>query len=200
MKKLLFVFVFTFTISALFAQVNKVEVSFDFTRQTGFATNQFAVWVEDAQGKHIKTLYATKFTATGGWKRRELSLPLWVKQSNLADMDKTRIDAITGPTPKNGTLCYNWDGKDSMGQTLANGEYRVFVEATLRNENRVLYTAVVKLGEKSRITVKIKGDMRNEAAVNVKLDESKGQPAAQVQYFGTSAAERGMIGPVTVIY
>jgi len=175
MKKLLFVSLFMFALSALFAQVNKVEVSFDFTRQAGFATNQFAVWVENAQGKHIKTLYATRFTATGGWKKRELSLPLWVKQSNLADIDKARIDAITGPTPKNGTLRYNWDGKDSAGQTLANGEYRIFVEATLRNENRVLYTAVVKLGE-------------------------KGQSAAQAQYFGPGAAERGMIGPVTVIY
>jgi hypothetical protein len=181
MKKLASLLLFMFIGTALFAQANdfaqarNVEVSFTYTKQSGFASNQFAVWVEDSQGVYVKTLYATKFTAGGGWKRRALSLPLWVKQSNLAGMDKKAVDALTGATPKNGALKYTWDGTDSGGKALADGEYKVFVEATLRNENSALYTAAVKLGE-------------------------SGQAAATVQYSGSSSAERGMIGPVTVTY
>jgi hypothetical protein len=179
MKKQAFMLLFMCIIPAAFAQANdiarKVEVSFTFTRQSGFASNQFAVWVEDLQGTHVKTLYATKFTAAGGWQRQALSLPLWVKKSNLAGMDKEAIDALTGPTPKNDTLRYAWDGTDSGGRALPDGEYRVVVEATLRNENSALYTAAVKLGE-------------------------SGQATASIQYSGRSSAERGMIGPVTVTY
>ena len=157
------------------AQSPRVEVSFTYTTQRGFSSNQFAVWIEDAQGRYVKTLYATRFTANGGWQKREQSIPLWVKQSNLKGMNKNQIDAVTGPTPKTGRLGYIWDGTDSSGKAVSSGEYRVLVEATLRNENRVLYTAVIKLGE-------------------------KGRADAQAQYFGSSTAERAMIGPVTVIY
>jgi hypothetical protein len=186
MKKLLIIVLTVCVVLALsvpvfvFAQnqsagVFKVEVSFVYTRQSGSGSNQFAVWIEDAQGRYVKTLYATRFTAAGGWQRRPLSLPQWVKQSKLAEMNKTQIDALTGPTPQSGSLRYVWDGTDSAGRTVSAGEYRVFVEATFRNENCAVYTATVKLGE-------------------------KGQSTAQVQYLGSGTAERGMIGPVTVTY
>lgn len=179
MKKLpllLTILVFAVSVPAhVFAQSNRVTVNFTFTKQSGFASNQFAVWIEDAEGRYVKTIYAAKFTAGGGWQKRPLSLPEWVKKSNLARLNKTQIDALTGPTPKNGALSYVWDGTDSAGRAVAAGEYRVLVEATLRNENRVLYTAKIKLGEKGTVT-------------------------AQPQYFGSGTAERGMIGPVTVTY
>ena len=167
--------IYLFVPADVFSQQNRVEVNFTYTKQGGFASNQFAVWIEDAQGRYVKTLYATRFTAAGGWQRRELSLPLWVKQSNLAGKSKAQVDALTGPTPKNGNLRYVWDGTDSAGRSVPAGEYRVLVEATLRNENAVLYTATIKLGE-------------------------RGKAAAQARYSGSSAAERGMIGQVTVSY
>ena len=176
MKKLLFAMVFACSVSALFAQAGKVEVSFTYTKQSGFASNQFAVWIEDAQGKLVKTLYATKYTANGGWQRRPLSIPIWVKQTNLAEMNKAQIDAVSGPTPKTGALKYTWDGTDGQGRPLPAGEYTVYVEATLRNDNQVLYTAIVLLGGEG-------------AKVN-----------AQARYSGNSTAERGMIGAVTVQY
>ena len=183
MKKTLYVILFFCIVSVsiisinLFAQgnSNKAEVSFTYTSQKGFSSNQFAVWIEDRDGRYVKTLYATRFTANGGWKKRDQSIPLWVKQSNLAAMNNNQIDALTGPTPKSGRLSYIWDGTDSSGKAVSAGEYRVLVEATLRGENRVLYTAVIKLGE-------------------------RGQTDALAQYFGNSTAERAMIGPVTVTY
>jgi len=153
-----------------------VVVSFTYTPQKGFASNQFAVWIEDMRGRHVRTLFATRFTAAGGWQRRELSLAQWVKQSNLKDMNRQQVDAISGPTPRGGALRYTWNGLDTSGAAAPAGEYRVFVEATLRNENQALYSAVIRLGQRGQTVT------------------------AQVKYAGTSAAERGMIGPVTVSY
>jgi len=187
MKKIIFVFLLIFALTAIYAETNKVEISFTFTKQNGFASNQFAVWIEDARGNYIKTLYATKFTAAGGWKKREMSLPVWVKQSKLSEMTKTQIDAVSGPTPKNGLLKYNWDGTDAAGKAVSPGEYKVKVEATLRNENQALYTASVKL---SNLTT---ADEKKAGSVNIKTE-------AEVVYSGKSTEERGMIGSVTVSY
>jgi hypothetical protein len=151
-----------------------VEISFSYTRQPGAASNQFALWVEDARGKVVKTIYATEFTARGGWERRPESIPLWVSRSGLAAMTQERIDALTTPTPRPGLLRYTWDGTGQDGAALPQGTYQVYLEATLRRENRVLYQAAVELG---------------------------GGPAeikAEAQYFGTGTAEREMIGPVTI--
>jgi hypothetical protein len=175
MKKILFIMVILCAASALFGQ--SLEISFDFVNQSGFASNQFAVWIEDANGNHVRTLYATKFTAQGGWKKREQSIPQWVKQSGLAEMNKSQVDAITGPTPKGGTLRYVWDGKNKSGAAAPQGEYRVFVEATLRSENRVLYSGSIRLGSPSGTQAELKP-----------------------QYSGSSTAERGMIGQVKLRY
>jgi len=156
-------------------QEGVLEVSFDFTRQGGIASNQFAVWIENAQGQYLRTLYATRFTAAGGWQRREGSLPQWVRQSGLAGRNQAHVDALTGPTPQAGTLRYTWDGRNYAGQLAPPGEYRVFVEGSLRWDDRVVYTAVVRLGE-------------------------TGQVNATPEFFGTGTAERGMIGPVRVTF
>jgi hypothetical protein len=164
-------------LSGLYAQSGSpgtVEISFPYTRQLGAASNQFAVWIEDAGGRVVKTLYATAFTARGGWERRPESIPLWVSRSGLAGMSRQSLDALTGPTPGDGALRYAWNGTGQNGGRLPPGTYQVYVEATLRRENRVLYQAAVELG---------------------------GGPAeieAEAQYFGTGTAERGMIGPVTI--
>jgi len=161
--------------AALFAQENSAEVSFTFTRQSGRASNQFAIWIEDAQGQYVRTLYATRFTAAGGWRRREGSLPQWVRQSGLAQRSRGHVDALTGPTPRTGPLRFAWDGRNYAGQAVPPGEYRVFVEASLRWDDRVLYTAAIRLG-------------------------GTGQVNAAPEFFGTGTAERGMIGPVTVTF
>jgi hypothetical protein len=150
------------------------ELTFVFTRQSGHATNQFAVWIEDAQGRYIKTLYAASFTAHGGWSRRPTSIPIWVKQSGAANLTKTQVDAISGATPKTGTLTYTWDGTDSRGVSVPNGNYTLFLEGTLRWENQVLYRVPMVLGQGASI-----------ANVNV-------------EYTGDSASERSMIENVRV--
>jgi hypothetical protein len=151
-----------------------VELTFAFTRQSGSASNQFAVWIEDTEGKYIKTLYATRYTANGGYSRRPSSIPAWVKISGLSNLTKAQVDAITGATPQTGMLTYTWDGADSKGAALPTGDYVLVLEGTLRWENQVYYRAPISLG---------KGSM---------------SPKIDVEYVGNAAAERSMIRDVRV--
>lgn len=180
MKKIAFFLVLTVLILANAAaqqgskQAAAAEITFTYTKQGGVASNQFAIWVEDEQGNYIKTLYATRFTANGGWKRRAASLPLWVKQSNLAEMSGKEIDAISSSTPKAGNITYSWNGTNDKGKAVPDGAYVFILEATLRNENFVIYRIPVSIG--------------------------KGSSAAEAiaEYSGESTAERSMIANVKV--
>ncbi|MDR2393216.1 MAG: DUF2271 domain-containing protein [Treponema sp.] len=172
-----FIFFVFLSLSSLAAQSpGNVEIRFSYIRQAGSGSNQFAIWVEDAQARVIKTIYATRFTAQGGWERRPEAIPQWVKQSGLAQMNQAQIDAFTGATPPAGSLNYQWDGTDQKGAAVPPGTYQVYVEASLRGENRVVYQALVEIGGGSR------------------------EIQAQARYFGNSRGERNMIGPVTVRY
>jgi hypothetical protein len=151
------------------------EITFNFTRQSGSASNQFAVWIEDNNGQHIKTLYATRWTANGGWRRRDTSIPVWVRQSDLANMSRSQIDTISGATPR-GTvsLSYLWDGTNTQGITVPAGNYVIFLEGTLRWENQVLFQAPITIG------------LGNVNAV------------VNYHYTGDSTVERSMIADVNV--
>ena len=178
----LFIFIFFWTSlaaqssAAQHSSSSGLEISFVFNRQGGFSSNQFAIWIEDSRGNYVKTLYATKFTAAGGFEKRPQSIPLWVQKSGLAGLSKQDIDALSGATPRKGKLSFSWDGLDKNRKAVPAGEYRVFLEATLRGDNRVLYSADFLLGSGSPVNVNIK-----------------------TEYFGSSTKERDMIGDVKVI-
>lgn len=133
-------------VQAVYENDGTVTVSFDHVKQSGWASNQFAIWIEDANGNYVRTLYATRFTANGGYKNRPESLSEWVTRSNLAEKEKAQTDAITSATPSSGRLSYVWDLTDVNGETVAAGEYRFFAEGNLRWSNRVLYSGVIKIG------------------------------------------------------
>ena len=40
----------------------KVNISFDYTKREGYASNQIAVWAEDDKGNYITTIFITDFT------------------------------------------------------------------------------------------------------------------------------------------
>jgi len=120
-----------------------VAVTIDYQKQVGFASNQFAVWIENEDGALIKTLYATRFTASGGYRDRPDAIPVWVERSGLSEM--ADVDAITGATPKSGSLRFVWDLTDTSGRRVPDGTYRFFVEGTLRWKNRVLFSGELLL-------------------------------------------------------
>ena len=120
-----------------------VAVTFDYQKQSGYASNQFAVWIEDANGKLVKTLYVTQFTINGGYEKRPDAIPVWVKQSGL-DQGTTQ-DAVSGATPKSGSLRYVWDLTDQSGARVPDGSYTYYVEGTLRWKNHVLFSGEITL-------------------------------------------------------
>jgi hypothetical protein len=154
----------------------RVEISFAFQRLSGFASNQYAIWIEDDAGEYVRTVFATRFTADGGWKTRPLALARWVEKSSLPEMSSGAVDALSGPTPRPGEQTYVWDCKDDAGRTVPAGKYVVRVEGTLRNEDAVICTATVETGGPSK-----------EAEV-------------RTEYFGKETEDRGMLGGVRVNY
>ena len=126
------------------AGVLTVELSF--ARAGTMASNQYAVWIEDADGELVKTLYVSSFTADGGYARREESLPTWVAKANPAEMEAAAVDAITSATPQSGLQRHSWDGTDENGDAMPSGKYHVFVEGTLYWTSSVLYSGSFEWG------------------------------------------------------
>lgn len=123
-----------------------LTVSLNFTHGNTIASNQYAVWIEDNDGNFVRTLFVTRFTGEGGYKRRADSCPTWVSKAKPQDASDEDVDAVTGATPSNGKHSYTWDGKDAKGNYVANGTYKVFVEGTLYWSSRVLYQGSLNYG------------------------------------------------------
>ena len=101
-------------------------------------------------------------------------------------MQKTEVDVIAGATPKAGTLSYTWDLTDANGNTVSYGEYKFFVEGSLRWKNRVMYFGTVMVGDTHAIV---------EADVEYIYESSDNQPA-----LSNDSPENLMIGVVTASF
>jgi len=140
-----------------------LAVTFDYERQGGVASNQFAVWIEDLEGSMVKTLYATNFTAAGGYKKRPDSLAVWVSRA----LGVSDFDAVAGATPKSGPQVYIWDCAD-----VSAGVYRFFVEGTLRFQDYTLYSGEVEIGGAASLVeaVPLDGSTKQTMICNVKAE------------------------------
>jgi hypothetical protein len=120
------------------------EIVIDFTRGKYFYYPLFAIWLEDADGKYIQTLYVAKSVATGifrygtqenkKWitapKRAPQTLPYWSHKRGIIASDglympdeKTMVnDAYTGATPANGFIL-----RSKANHPLP-GKFRVMME------------------------------------------------------------------------
>ena len=142
MKKFL-VLLLLFAATALYADV---EVDFDYKAMSGFASNQFALWVENDNGDVVKTLFVTDFTGVKrGYKKRDQSLNHWVAVAKPDKMPDAEIDAISSATPKSGTQHFTWDLTDNQGKKVPAGKYFIKLEATLFAGSNVVYTGTVDL-------------------------------------------------------
>lgn len=155
MKKILSLFMVA---AALFAttscaqKASSVEISFNYEHQDGPGSNQYAVWVENAQGKVVRTLFVTSFTTKGrargdeelvrGYIKRPTCVPTWVNTVKANDLSDEELDAFTGATPQNnGLQTFTWDLKDQRGVIVPKGEYKIILEATLIFDSIVKYEA-----------------------------------------------------------
>ena len=141
-------------------KANYLEVSFNYQRQQGPGSNQYAVWIENEKGEVVKTLFVTSFTTKGrvrgneqpmrGYIKRPACVPTWVKAAKANDLSDQQLDAVTGATPQaSGTQTFTWDFKDQQGKTVKKGTYRVFVEATLFNASTITYSGSFSTQDKT---------------------------------------------------
>jgi len=119
-----------------------VEISFDFERMSTLASNQVAVWVEDANRELVRTILVTNFTAARrGYRNRNMSLSHWVSAAEPEKMSDDQIDILSSATPGTGHLVCSWDLTDQNGSRVPDGVYTVYVEGTLFWESNVLFSA-----------------------------------------------------------
>ena len=112
-----------------------LEVSFNYQRQQGPGSNQYAVWIEDEKGEVVKTLFVTSFTTKGrargneplvrGYVKRPACVPAWVKAVKANDLS------------------------DQQGKAVKDGTYRVMVEATLFNASTITYSGTFSTLDKA---------------------------------------------------
>ena len=142
------------------AKANSLEVSFNYQRQQGPGSNQYAVWIENEKGEVVKTLFVTSFTTKGrtrgneqpmrGYIKRPACVPTWVKASKANDLTDQQLDAFTGATPQaSGTQTFTWDFTDQQGKAVQKGTYKVFVEATLFNASTITYSGSFSTQDKA---------------------------------------------------
>lgn len=103
---------------------------------------QTAIWVEDRDGKFIRTLYVSGFS--GYAKDKQINLPIWSEMSKFKD-----IEAVTSASIDVGHHIYTWDLKDGEGELIENGEYAVKVEVSFWPSMKYqLAEAAIRIGKK----------------------------------------------------
>ena len=136
-------------------KASSVELSFNYQKQSGAGSNQWAVWVENSEGKVVRTLTVTSFTSKGrggrrGYTFRPTCVPTWVKNAGAENMTDEQIDAVTGATPKeSGIQTYTWDFKDADGKEVPAGDYKICLEATLYFNSVILYSGAFSTKDKA---------------------------------------------------
>jgi len=124
----------------------RLEVSFVYDKQLIVASSQYAIWIEDMDGNYINTVYVTRYTAIEGYHRRPKSIPIWVSAARPSDRSQTEIDAISGATPRSGEYRVYWDFTDRNGNPVTETEFRYFFEATMYNDDDVMYSGTMQIG------------------------------------------------------
>jgi hypothetical protein len=82
---------------------------------------QTGVWIEDAEGEFIRSLYVSGFS--GFAKEKQVNLPAWAESS------KFETDGTTSASIGWGKHTYVWDLKNREGKRVPDGTYRVRVES-----------------------------------------------------------------------
>lgn len=125
----------------------RVEITYTLNRLNRIASNQLAVWIEEAGGRYVKTLFATDFMARKkGFLRRPQCCPEWVQASGLAGLTDRQIDAFSGATQKPGRVTLTWDCTDREGRPVPPGVYLYKIEGNIAWEKRVLWTGRITVG------------------------------------------------------
>ena len=98
-------------------------------------------------GTFVRTLFATNFVAKrAGWKIRPQTVPTWIKAAGVPDLPQNDVDAISAPTPGDGSHMVIWDLRDATGKFVPPGTYVYHIESNIYWENRVLWSGKITIG------------------------------------------------------
>ncbi len=123
-----------------------VTITYNINHIPKIASNQLAVWIEDDSGHYVRTLYATRFTASGGYEQRAEALPLWIQASDWENASKDEVDAVTGATQRPGQITLTWDCRDKEGQPVRPGKYVYYIEGNIYWSDRVVWSGEIEVG------------------------------------------------------
>ncbi|MFC4563947.1 DUF2271 domain-containing protein [Nocardiopsis mangrovi] len=129
------------------AGLGLVRVNYRLHRLPQLASNQIAVWIEDAGGTYIRTLFATSFTANGGYVRRPESLVEWRAAAQWESAPQDEVESASRPAQDSGDQTLYWDGTDRTGRPVPPGDYVYRIEGNTSWENRIMFTGTITLGE-----------------------------------------------------
>lgn len=144
-----------------FTEYEKPFVAIDFI--LGFQDElapQTVIWILDAKGNFIRTLYVSGFS--GYAKEKQVNLPKWAAASDFAD-----VDGVTAASIDVGHHIYVWDLKDHKGNAVKNGEYTVNIEVAYWPSMQYQMVSVpIFISSKSKKTVKQEGNLIPYAEVS----------------------------------
>jgi hypothetical protein len=131
----------------------ELAVDIEIAIQTGFKVRRpyVAVWIEDKDGKSIRTLSL--------WVQNNRKGPRWIPdlrrwyrdEQNRAQADGgDLISTVSSPTREAGKYSLVWDGKDDKGKVVDQGEYTVCIEAARQHGTYQLI--IKKVTVESQIT------------------------------------------------
>ncbi len=129
----------------------RVMIRFNIAFESDLAP-QTAVWIEDAGGNFLKTLYVSGFS--GQVKDKQVVLPAW------AGISKFREDNTTGASISYGLHKFVWDCTNSAGTRVPDAIYTVKVEVhhwpSMHYQN---VSADIQVGGEASVEVVKEGDL-----------------------------------------
>ncbi len=124
-------------------EVGRLEVTFLYMPPTTIApTYHTAIWLEDAGGVLVKTLYVSQELSSKEYMMGNVC-PDWVKKAQWDKAPKSEVDAVTAPTPNVGSEAKVFD-LAQLG--VAPGAYQFRFQMHVGEQHNVLYRGTVTVG------------------------------------------------------
>ena len=174
MKKI-FIALYALAAMAVFAHAREITVSIG--AGEGWKGPQLAVWLEDEEGRYIKTLYVTQKASGLSWlfgpkEGRPESLPVWYHASkhdskksaaSNGSANKKEIDAVTSATPKGGLVInQKIDDASCVVKVEVNASFDYNSTWTKKNSGvngqpSLVYQALLPAGQKEEVALELLG-------------------------------------------
>jgi thiamine biosynthesis lipoprotein len=130
----------------------ELAVDFEVATQDGFRVRRpyVAVWVENLDGKSVRTLSV--------WVQQGRKGPKWIPDLRRWYRDERSrsqtdggdlIQTVSSPTREAGKYTLVWDGKNDQGKLVDQGEYTLCIEAARQHGTYQLITQPLKVETKT---------------------------------------------------